>query len=53
MHMLSAIPYLPARDVETNIPFYRDVLGFTMRHHDKGFAIFTARRDRNPSVASE
>lgn len=40
MHMLSAIPYLPARDVETSIPFYRDVLGLTMRHHDEGFAIF-------------
>jgi hypothetical protein len=28
------------RNVELSIPFYRDVLGFTMRHHDGGFAIF-------------
>jgi catechol 2,3-dioxygenase-like lactoylglutathione lyase family enzyme len=40
MQLLSAIPALPVRDVAKSIPFYRDVLGLTMRHHDKGFAIF-------------
>jgi len=40
MQMLSAIPALPVRDVEKSIPFYRDVLELTMRHHDTGFAIF-------------
>src|SRR5215212_4099221 len=40
MQMLSAIPALPVRNVTTSIPFYRDVLGLSMRHHDAGFAIF-------------
>ncbi len=40
MQMLSAIPALPVRHVTTSIPFYRDVLGLSMRHHDTGFAIF-------------
>jgi catechol 2,3-dioxygenase-like lactoylglutathione lyase family enzyme len=40
MQMLSAIPALPVRNVETSIQFYRDVLGLSMRHHDTGFAIF-------------
>ena len=40
IQMLSAIPALPVRDVTTSIPFYRDVLGFSMPHHDGGFAIF-------------
>jgi catechol 2,3-dioxygenase-like lactoylglutathione lyase family enzyme len=40
MQMRAAIPALPVRNVELSIPFYRDVLGLTMRHHDGGFAIF-------------
>jgi catechol 2,3-dioxygenase-like lactoylglutathione lyase family enzyme len=40
MQMLSAIPALPVRDVEKSIPFYRDTLGLSLRHHDTGFAIF-------------
>ena len=40
MQMQAAIPALPVRNVELSIPFYRDVLGLTMRHHDRGFAIF-------------
>jgi len=40
MQMQAAIPALPVRNVELSIPFYRDVLGLTMRHHDGGFAIF-------------
>jgi catechol 2,3-dioxygenase-like lactoylglutathione lyase family enzyme len=40
MQMLSAIPALPIRDVEKSIPFYRDVLGLSVRHQATGFAIF-------------
>lgn len=40
MQLLSTIPALPVRDVTKSLPFYRDVLGLTMRHHDDGFAIF-------------
>ena len=40
MQMQAAIPALPVRNVELSIPFYRAVLGLTMRHHDGGFAIF-------------
>ena len=40
MQMQAAIPALPVRNVELSIPFYRDILGLTMRHHDRGFAIF-------------
>ena len=40
MQMLAAIPALPVRDIEKSIPFYRDIVGLIMRHHDEGFAIF-------------
>jgi catechol 2,3-dioxygenase-like lactoylglutathione lyase family enzyme len=40
MHLLSAIPALPVRNVEKSIPFYRDMLGLMLRHQDAGFAIF-------------
>jgi catechol 2,3-dioxygenase-like lactoylglutathione lyase family enzyme len=40
MHMLSAIPALPVRNVEKSTPFYRDILGLALRHQDTGFAIF-------------
>lgn len=40
MQMLSAIPALPVRNVEASIPFYRDIVGLSLRHHDTGFAIF-------------
>jgi len=40
MQMQTAIPALPVRNVELSIPFYRDILGLTLRHHDRGFAIF-------------
>ena len=40
MTMLQAIPALPVRDVAKSILFYRDKLGFTIRHSDSGFAIF-------------
>ena len=41
MQMQAAIPALPVRNVELSIPFYRDVLGLTMRHHDGGLPFFT------------
>jgi len=40
MQLLPAIPALPVRDVAKSIPFYRDVLGLSIRHHNTGFAIF-------------
>lgn len=40
MQFLSAIPALPVRDMQKSIPFYQDVLGLFLRHHDNGFAIF-------------
>jgi hypothetical protein len=36
MQMQTAIPALPVLNVELSIPFYRDVLGLTMRHHNGG-----------------
>jgi catechol 2,3-dioxygenase-like lactoylglutathione lyase family enzyme len=32
------IPALPARDVAEAVTYYRDRLGFTVLHHDGGFA---------------
>lgn len=40
MQLLSAIPALPVRNMEKSVPFYRDQLGFNVRRHDGGFAIF-------------
>jgi catechol 2,3-dioxygenase-like lactoylglutathione lyase family enzyme len=33
------IPALPARDVAEAVTYYRDRLGFTVLHHDGGFAV--------------
>ncbi len=33
------IPALPVRDVAAAVTFYRDRLGFAVRHHDAGFAV--------------
>ena len=33
------IPALPLRDVAAAVDFYRDRLGFEVRHHDGGFAV--------------
>ncbi len=43
MKMLHATPALPVTEMERSIEFYRDKLGFTLRHQERGFAIF--RRD--------
>jgi catechol 2,3-dioxygenase-like lactoylglutathione lyase family enzyme len=34
-----AIPALPVRDAAAAVAFYRDRLGFTVLHHDGGFAV--------------
>ena len=38
-----AIPALPVNDMARSLTFYRDKLGFTVVHHDNGFAVL--RRD--------
>lgn len=43
MELLRAIPALPVTDIARRLIFYRDTLGFTVAHHDGGFAI--VRRD--------
>lgn len=43
MRLIQAIPALPVADVVKSAAFYRDILGFTLFHHDAGFAI--VRRD--------
>jgi catechol 2,3-dioxygenase-like lactoylglutathione lyase family enzyme len=39
MRMLHAIPALPVAEMARSVTFYRDTLGFTLVHHDGGFAI--------------
>jgi catechol 2,3-dioxygenase-like lactoylglutathione lyase family enzyme len=36
--LTQTIPALPARDVAKSVAFYRDRLGFSVLHHDGGFA---------------
>jgi catechol 2,3-dioxygenase-like lactoylglutathione lyase family enzyme len=43
MKMLRTTPALPVKDITRSVPFYRDRLGFTLRHAEDGFAIL--RRD--------
>lgn len=43
MQFVSAIPALPVREMSRSISFYCDTLGFSLIHHDGGFAI--VRRD--------
>lgn len=40
MHLNSTIPTFQIRNMERSMPFYLDVLGFSLLHHDGGFAIF-------------
>jgi catechol 2,3-dioxygenase-like lactoylglutathione lyase family enzyme len=39
MQMHSAIPTFPIRNMARSLPFYRDILGLSLLHHDGGFAI--------------
>ena len=39
MNLVLAIPTLPVRHTSQSVSFYRDKLGFTVRHEDSGFAI--------------
>jgi catechol 2,3-dioxygenase-like lactoylglutathione lyase family enzyme len=39
MRMLHAIPALPVAEMAHSVAFYGDKLGFTLVHHDGGFAI--------------
>lgn len=43
MKMLAATPAFPVRDVPSTVAFYRDSLGFDVRHVEGGFGI--VRRD--------
>ena len=43
MQFTMAIPALPVNDMTRSVTFYRDTLGFTVVHHDDGFAVL--RRD--------
>ena len=43
LQLLHAIPALPVSTVAQRLPFYCTTLGFTLVHHDGGFAI--VRRD--------
>ncbi len=38
MKMLRAIPVLPVKDMKRSLIFYCDILGFSLGHHEKGFA---------------
>ncbi len=39
MKLNETIPALPVRDAATAVDFYRDRLGFSVLHHDGGFAV--------------
>ena len=39
MKLNETIPALPVRDAVTAVDFYRDRLGFSVLHHDGGFAV--------------
>lgn len=39
MKMKKRIPALPVQDIKQSMEFYTTRLGFTVRHHDGGFAI--------------
>ncbi|MCW3106578.1 MAG: bleomycin resistance protein [Segetibacter sp.] len=44
MKMKKTIPALPVQDIKQSMEFYTTKLGFTVRHHDEGFA--TVVRDQ-------
>ena len=39
MKMIKTIPALPVQDIKKAIEFYQTKLGFSVRHHENGFAI--------------
>ncbi len=39
MKMKKTIPALPVQKIKVSMEFYTTKLGFTVRHHDEGFAI--------------
>ncbi len=39
MKLVQAIPALPVQNIVRSVAFYREKLGFTVRHQDTGFAI--------------
>jgi catechol 2,3-dioxygenase-like lactoylglutathione lyase family enzyme len=39
MKMKKSIPAMPVRDIKESIDFYTTKLGFSVPHHDDGFAI--------------
>jgi|ERR1700730_5161292 len=39
MKMIKTIPALPVQDINQSMDFYTTKLGFTLRHHETGFAI--------------
>lgn len=39
MTLTQTIPAMPVRDMSEAVGFYRDRLGFQVRHHDRGFAV--------------
>ena len=39
MKLVHTVPALPVSDIDRSLVFYRDQLGFTVIHHEPGFAI--------------
>ncbi|HDB4804397.1 VOC family protein, partial [Streptococcus anginosus] len=46
MRMLQSIPALPVGDIKKSIGFYCDKLGFTLVHHEDGFAVLMCNEVR-------
>ncbi|WP_404451992.1 VOC family protein [Virgibacillus necropolis] len=46
MRMLQSIPALPVRNIKQSMGFYCDKLGFTLVHHEVGFAILMCNEVR-------
>lgn len=44
--MLQSIPALPVGDIKKSIGFYCDKLGFTLVHHEDGFAVLMCNEVR-------
>ncbi|MGE6753596.1 bleomycin resistance protein [Rossellomorea sp. NPDC071047] len=46
MKMVKSIPALPVRNMKQSMDFYCDKLGFTLVHHEDGFAVLTCHEVR-------